>query len=315
VDPLLRKLAAHRRRIRTGRTVGAAFRWAFYASVLACLYLTASKVFGLSVPRAAAVTVLGAIPLAMAAREWARSFSLRDCAVYLDLTLGLEERLATAVEGAGSMRDAQVADAAGALARAKLPPRRLPREAKLLAASALIVLALLAVPAPERSGAPDDPALVELLEKESARLSALPDGGVELREIRQDLLRAGEDLKRGRAEAAVEKLEGARERLEALLLADPSRAGAEEARRLLEAASGSAEAISAQLAALGRPVHVRPPAVAAAKLERQARDAGEPPAPFSDAPAFARRAAEALERADWPAKYDSVVRTYFGRKL
>jgi hypothetical protein len=313
VEDLLKELAAHRRRIRAFRAVEAAFRWAFYASVLACLYLTASKVLGLSVPRSMAVTVLSAVPLAMAAREWARSFSLKDCAIYLDLTLGLEERLATAVEGSGAMREAQVADAAGALARAKLPPRRLPREARLLAASALILLALLVVPAPGRSGASGDPALAELLEQEAARLESVPEGSVEFREVREELRRAGEDLRRGRAEAALEKLEGVKERLEALALSDAARAGSEEARRLLRQASAGAEALAAQLAALGRPVHARPPAVAAAKLERQARAAAAPEEAAGDSPPVSRRAASALGRADWPPKYDPVVRSYLGR--
>ena len=65
MEPLLKELAARRRRIRASRTVEAAFRWAFYATVLACLYLTASKVLGLSVPRSLAVTLLAAIPVAM----------------------------------------------------------------------------------------------------------------------------------------------------------------------------------------------------------------------------------------------------------
>lgn len=95
---LLEKLAAHRRRIRIARTVETAVRWALYASVLTCVYLTASKIAGLTVPRSIAATVLLAIPLGMAAREWARRFSVRDCAIYLDRTLGLEERLSTAVE-------------------------------------------------------------------------------------------------------------------------------------------------------------------------------------------------------------------------
>lgn len=304
MDDLLRALASHRRRIRMGRAASTAARWAFALSVLACVYLAASKVAGLSLPRSAAVTALVAIPLAMAAREWARAFSLRDCAIHLDLALALEERLSTAVDCGGPMRDLQAADAAGALARAGRVPLRVPREAKLLPVSVLLLLALLAIPALERSGARNDPALEALLASEAAGLEAVAPERLEFREV-ADLLR------RGRAEEALRKLEALREALELSLLRDGAGRGGATA-KALDAAGAAAEALSAQLARMGRTVHARPPASASAKLARQEFPAvAEEPASASD-PEGVRAVAARLARADWDPRYDSVVRKYFG---
>ena len=88
MDDLLHNLSAHRRRIKGARTADAALRWAFYVSVAGCIALAVSKVAGLALPLALAGGVLGAIPLAAALREWARAFSLRDCAIHLDRLLG-----------------------------------------------------------------------------------------------------------------------------------------------------------------------------------------------------------------------------------
>ncbi len=301
MEGLLRTLAAHRRRIRLARAAATAARWTFHVSVLACVYLAASKVAGLSLPRSAAVTALVAVPLAMAAREWARAFSMRDCAIHLDLALGLEERLSTAMEAQGPMRDAQAADAAGALAQARPLAAKLPREAKLLPASALLLLALVAIPAPGRSGARGDPALESLLSDEAARLESVAPGRVEFREV-ADLMR------QGRAEAALARLEELREALEKKLLAEGGSKG--ETARQVDAAGAAAEALSAQLGRMGRTVHARPPAAAAAKLARQ--EAPPPPAEPASDPALARAVAARLERADWDPRYDSVIRKYLG---
>ncbi len=314
MEDLLEKLAAHRRRIRLARAATAAARWAFYASILACVYLAASKVLGLTVPRSLAVTVLAAVPLGMAAREWARSFSVRDCAVYLDRALGLEERLSTAVECSGAMEGAQGADAARALSRAELPPMRLPREAKLLAGSALLMGALFVVPAPERSGAAGNPALEEAAKAQAVKLEALAAADPELRRA-VDLLREGE------LEKALAVLQAVGVKLERDIL----EAGGADAKteRLRDAVAEAVGGLGAQLAAAGRVVHAPPPATADLKLERQAAglpvavgpDSPDPARPAADSEAVLRSLAALKDRPDWNPRYDGVVRRYFLGKM
>ncbi len=296
-------LAAHRRRIRFARVAEAAVRWAFYASVLACVYLAASKILGLSVPHAAAVTVLAAIPLAMAVREWARAFSVRDCAVHLDRVLGLEERLATAVEVPGAMAGVLTADASVALARASLPAWRAPREAKLMVPSLLLMGALFMIPEPERSGAVDDPALVAVMEAEAAKLEELGKVHVEFKEV-ADLLREGDP------EAAVRLLRELERRFgEKVLDSGDSDA---EARRLQEAAGMSAQALGAELTRAGITLHAPPPKLAEKKLERQ-QDEGSKVSPGEvHAPPALRTVSETILARDWGPRYDPVIRNYFG---
>jgi hypothetical protein len=308
VQDLLDKLAAHRRRIRFARAASAAARWAFYASVLACVYLAASKILGLTVPRALAATVLAAIPLGMAAREWARSFSVRDCAVFLDRSLGLEERLSTAVECSGALDGAQGADAARALDRAAIPPMRLPREARFLAGSALLLGALLVVPAPERSGAAGNPALEEAAKAGAERIEVLAGDDPGLR-------RAAELLREGRLEEALALLQEMKARLEMSAL-EPG-GGGPAAERLQAGVASEAAGLAAQLAAAGRTVHAPPPAAADRKLERQR---GVPlPAGESDPAPLAAAEPEAVLRSlaarpDWNPRYDDVIRRYFTGK-
>lgn len=307
---LMDKLAAHRRRLRVARAASAAVRWAFYASVLACVYLAASKVLGLTVPRALAATVLAAVPLGMAAREWARPFSVRDCAIYLDRSLGLEERLSTAVECSGALGGAQGIDAARALDRAAIPPLEWPREARFLAGSALILGALLVVPAPERAGASGNPALEQAAKAMAERLEVLAAD-------HPDVRRAAELLRQGRLEEALALLQGLKGRLELSALDAGGGGAAEE--RLLAGVASEAAGLAAHLAAAGRTVHAPPPVAADGKLERQraslplaAEPSGPAPAAAAQDPESVLRSLAALrERPDWNPRYDEVVRRYF----
>jgi hypothetical protein len=306
VRELLESLASHRRRIKAARAAAAAVKWTFYASVLACVCLAAQKIGGLTLPRSVAVTVLAAIPLGMAAREWARTFSVRDCAIHLDRVLGLDERLATAVEGGGSMSAAQQADASAALAGARLPVRRAPREARLLAGSALVLGALLLVPAPERSGAAADPALESAAAEFAIRLDELAKVAVEFRE-------PAEILARGLTVVALQRFRELEEVLSQRLLDAPGGSAAETQKRL-EIASRSAGALGAELAGRGIVIHSPPPLLAKVKLERRQQAPG--PAPVAvesgaDPEVFARAAVAALQR-DWGPRHDPVVRRYFG---
>lgn len=303
MDALLEKLASHRRRIRISRTLETSVRWAFYASVLACVYLTAQKIAGLTVPRSIAVTALVAIPLGMAAREWARAFSVRDCAIHLDRVLGLEERLSTAVEMAGVMDGAQAVDAALALDRARLPSRRAPREAKLLCVSGFIAAALLVIPAPEHSGAPEDPALLEV----SAEIAAKLD---ELGKTDADFLAAAELLRQGQRVEALLMMLRIEEKLGDRVL-ETNGADA-QARKLLDAAASAAAALGAELARAGHTIHAPPPALVEKKLALQASTPAvaesRAAAPVSADPVVR----SALARRDWNPRYHDAVVKYFG---
>jgi hypothetical protein len=305
VNDLLHKLAAHRRRIRGARVADAALRWAFYASVAACLALLVSKFAGVVLPLAVAAALLVALPLAMAAREWARSFSIRDCAIHLDRLLSLDERLSTALEPPGAMGPILLADAAGALTRATLPPHRIPREAKLLGGSLLLLAALVAIPSPGRSGAKGDPGLEVVTAAEIAKLESLANIDIEFK-------KAAEALASGRPEEAVAILEELKARLAAKLLEAGGDGQGAETQKQLDQATSSAAAVSAALARLGRTIHAPPPAVAQAKLERQktVEQGNVASAVASSAPS---RAAVA-ENVPWHPRYDPVIRRYFGRE-
>ena len=303
MDDLLHKLAAHRRRIRGARVADAALRWAFYASVAACVATLVSKFAGVALPGAVAAGALAAVPAAMALREWSRAFSIRDCAIHLDRLLGLDERLSTAVETSGEMALLLRADAEGALARTPIPPRRLPREGKLLAGSLVLLAVLFSIPSPGRSGATGDPAFEAVTAAEAAKLQSLANVDVQFQE-------AAEALKRGRPEEALAILEEIRRKFAEKMLADSGGAGTQAA---LDQVTSSTAAISAAIARLGRTVHAPPAAVAQAKLVRQQAVGQGVAAAEASAPSAASRAAFS-DSTPWNPRYDAVIRRYFGRE-
>lgn len=304
MDPLLDTLAAHRRRIRAARAAASAARGAFYASLALGAILAVTRIAGIDVPAAVAWGAIAAAALAGAARAVGRSFTVRDCAIHLDRLLGLEERLSTAVESAGPMREAQAADAAAALSRAAFPSRRMPREAKLLAGSLLLVAALLVLRTPASAGGTDDPALVAVTAEVADRLLAVAPDQVEFREV-------AALLKQGRTAEATEKLEALRELYDAKRLQEGGAGAEAQARR--DAAAAGAAALSAELARLGRPIQAAPPTVAALKLERQTLGtASAVPPEFAADAETVRRVTAILESADWAPRYDAVIRRYYG---
>jgi hypothetical protein len=300
MDALLDVLETHRRRIRARRALESAARWALYAALAGVLVAGLRKFLGAPVPAAWAAAPLLAAPAGMALRAWARGFSLRDCAIHLDRLLGLEERLSTALEGAGSFSLPLRADAEGALARAPVPLPPMPLEARLLAPAFVLLGAILAIPAPER-GVKLDPGAEAVLAAEALTLERLAAADVRFRE-------AAELLAQGRPEEAFAALQALRESLERKLLeADAS--GAEALRRQAEQAAASAAAVAAELARQGRMLHAPAPRIAEAKLQRQRREA----AVAAAAEALAAPALEAvLSSRDWDSRYDPVIRRYFG---
>jgi hypothetical protein len=307
MEALTRNLAGHRRRIRLARAADAALRWAFYASVAGCLALAVSKFAGLRLPYPSLAAALAVAPVAMALREWARAFSVNDCAIHLDRLLGLEERLSTAMEAAGPMGPAVRADAVDAIGRASIPARRYPREATLLIGSLLLAAALAVLPSPERSGARGDRALELVCAEQAARLESLANIDVRFQELKEEAARA---LRENRPEQALPLLEELRRKLAEHMLEGGGAKGDAEQTVLDQLASSSA-AVSAELARLGRVVHAPPPAVAQAKLERQKSGGAEPASPGPTAAAPASGAAIA-EEIPWSLRYDPVVRKYRG---
>ncbi len=302
----MRNLSAQRRRIRRARAVDAALRWAFYASVAGCIALAVSKISGLALPLALAGGLLGAVPVAMALREWARAWSLRDCAIHLDRLLGLEERLSTALEAVGPMGPVVRADAAAAMERSTPPSRRLPREARLLGGSLLLAGALLTLPSPERSGSKMDPALAAVSAEQAAKLESLANVDVQFKEVAEQAARA---LHEGQPEKALAILEELRRKLAEKLI-EGGGAGT-ETQKLLDDATASAAAISAELARLGRTVHAAPPVVAQAKLDRRrGAESGSAEEPAFN-PGPAGRAAIS-QNVPWNPRYDPVIRRYLG---
>jgi len=311
VEEFRRRLGRLRIRLRLERTARAGARWAFYASFAVSAVLAGSKVLGRDLPAPLWGAFLAAVPLAAALREWARSFSLRDCAIQLDLRMGLEERLSTAVECPGALGGALHADAARMLDRLDPPPFRLPREARFLGGGFLLLAALAVVPAPGRRGWVAEPGLQEAAQVLAERLDVLASED-------PPLARAAELLREGRLEEALEVLRAEQARIEREIVEAGGGAGP-RAERLREAVAEAAAGLAAQLAAAGRVIHAPPPGTADLKLRRQAAGtggaAGERREPVrgavADPEAILRALADLAGRPGWGPRYDAVIRRYF----
>jgi len=305
LDELTDKLARHRRRIRLARAADAALRWAFYASVAGCLALAVTRFAGVPLPAALSLSLLAALPAFFGLREWLRAFTVRDCAIHLDRALGLEERLSTAMEATGPMGPAVKADAAAAIARSVLPARRLPREAALLGGSLLLAATLAILPSPERSGARGDRALELVAAEQAAKLESLANVDVQLEELSRE---AARELREGRPEQSLALLEELRRKLAEKILEGGASAPAAQA--LLDQATASAAAVSAELGRLGRVVHAPPPAVAQAKLQRQ-HGGGSAPSTPEYSPAVPPSGVVS-DNIPYSPRYEPVVRRYLG---
>jgi hypothetical protein len=301
VEGLVDVLESHRRRIRVRRALASAARWAFYSALAGSGAIFAAKFLGIPVPGALVAGLCGALPLGVALRDLTRSFTLLDCAVHLDRRLGLEERLATAVEGAGALGPAVEADAGRALEGARFPARRILVEERLLVPALIVAAALAWLPARERAGS-TDAAGEAALSAEALKLERLAGAEIRFRE-------AADLLAQGRPEEALEVLRSLREMLERKLLESGGGAGTETLRLQADQAAASAAAVAAELARLGRTVHAPPPVVAEAKLSRR-RELAAAEAPPDGAPSPAAARAVLLLQ-DWEPRYDPVIRRYF----
>jgi len=258
-----------RARMRRTAGLGAAIRWALYGALLAGGGLAAAKLFGW--PRAP-LWIAISLPVLAAVIAAARRLELRHAAASIDRALGLEERIATALEGpAGPLGAAVAADAA--LALEKTRPREVgrfrwpPESGFLLPAVALIALIAL-VPDPGRPVSMADPALRAAVDRDIDRLDrtavADPELAKKVAKILADL--KSDDLRRmAEGAAAAKKLaveirihiaKGLasvdREALRALadsLEAAGAGASSELARRHIEVPDPAPEDIEARIAA------------------------------------------------------------------
>lgn len=298
MDPLASVLDVHRRRLRAARAAEVALRGAFWVSLALGAALLLARILGLPLGPAVALGVPASAAVGLALRELLRRYSRRDCALELDRALRLEERLSTALEGAGPMKELQAADAAAALARTPLPAWRAPREAKMLAGSLLVLVVLSLAPGVERRADVQSERVQDVLDATAARLQNLSPEFKEVAELLRD----------GQGAAALERIEGLRAALAEKAASDGP--GGAEARKLEEALGDAARGVGAELSRGGRTTHAPVPAAADAKL-RRAFDAA-PARELGGLPPELRAAA--LDKRDWDPRYDDVVLRYFGEK-
>jgi len=328
-DPLTDTLRAVRARVKLSRTVEMAVRWTLYASILACVCLTAAKFLPVA-PHLAALAVI--VPLAAAAAAAARPLPLRECAALVDGAFRLDERVATAAELAGGspMADAQREDARRALAAvdARSVGRvRWPRETALLAVTAGLIAALSLAPSAGARPSALPAELEAVSAREAAKLAEAardPRVAAHARELARisELLRSDDPAKLREAVLALQALEDAIGR--ELASGRPSSDMAKALRELADRAAGAGAGIGRELAAAGVDVEPQGPASANARLELSARaaaaarsqgpeswDVGKIAAGAAASLNVRASAEESIRRRRWDAKYDPVVKRYY----
>lgn len=136
-----------RSRLRRVAGLDAAIRWALYGAILAGAWLVAAKLFGWS---RGPLWIACALPAIAGAAAAARKLDLRQAAAFVDRALGLEERVATALETpAGPFGAAVATDAARVLDPDRLAGVgrfRWPVEARFLVPALGLVAALAILP-------------------------------------------------------------------------------------------------------------------------------------------------------------------------
>ncbi len=317
--------------LRIARVVERSVRWAFVALLVGCGYLAAVKLIGLSLP-SALLWCFPALPIAVAVREAVRPTTLRECAIWVDRELRLEERVSTALEADGPLGGALVADARRHFDRKdarSLGRIRWPRETPFLAIAAIVALALWAIPAPDRAR-PAHPELQATGRDQRMRIlevakTAERSESPEIREMARELKEIAALLEKGTPESseeALRRLRALEERANRRLLASDSDSAV--LREIAERAAGSGAALARILEKRGRPPDGRnplPPTVVR-KLEgtEGGSHGGDRPSRFLGKESESSRPAEVetrailsrrLARKDWPPRCDAAVRKYF----
>ncbi|HZN62885.1 MAG TPA: hypothetical protein VFC90_10825 [Planctomycetota bacterium] len=178
-----------RARMRRAAGFGAAVRGAFYGALLAGGWLVVAKLFGWT---RGPLWAAAALPVFTGVAAIARRFELRHAAALLDRALGLEERVATALEGPrGPFGAAVSTDAVRALDPSRVAGVgrfRWPSEARFLVPALAFVALLAYVPDPSRSPAVADADLRAAVDRDVDRLSRVPVADAALAEKVKKLL-------------------------------------------------------------------------------------------------------------------------------
>lgn len=316
-----------RARLRRAAGFGAAVRWALYGAILAGGWLVASKLFGW--PRAP-LWAAAALPALAGTLAAGRRLDLRQAAAFLDRALGLDERVATALEGpAGPFGVAVAADAVRVLDPdrvAGVGRFRWPVEARFLVPALALVAALFLIPDPSPSPAHADADLRAAVDPSVDRLARVPvtDPAIaaRVRDILDDLkaddlkrmARGAEEAKKLAVEIRVGLAKGGADREALRTLADK-----------LEAAGSGA---SSQLARRGIDVPEVAPIdlearIAAAKARGDFASSGSrpeglevtrmPPGPSSLSADVRREIERRLAAKPLDGRYHEIVRRYYER--
>jgi hypothetical protein len=324
VNPVETQVRDVRGRLRRAAGFGAAVRWALYGALLAGGWLVAATLFGW--PRAP-FWAAAALPVFAGAAAAARRLDLRQAAAFVDRALGLEERVATALEGPGGLfGPAQSSDAARALDPGRVAGVgrfQWPVEARFLVPAFAFVALLAYLPGANRAAPVADAELRGAVDREADRLARVPvaDAALAARvnEILKDL--KSDDLHR-MAGGADEARKLAVEIRTGLANAGGDREALRALADRLEAAGSGA---SSELARRGIDVPDVAPVdlearVAAAKARGDLPSSGvrpegwTAPSAASSLPAEVRlEVQKRLEARPVPARYDGIVRRYYDR--
>lgn len=320
---------AARAGMRRSRLIGSAVRGSLYASLASAAFLTATKFTGW--PRAALAAAL-VVPLAAMVRAaWTR-IDLREAAAAVDRVLGLEERVATALEcarGGGALAPAAVDDAARALDRAGTVPAvgpGWPAEGRFLLPAVLLVGMLWIVPGRHDAAVAAVGGLASEMESEARALdraarTADPALARKVRELLGGLSSSDPARARDAAVSARELAVALRTDL-ARGAADPGGLRRELAERLEAAGSAAARGLARRGVTVPavEPQDLEARAIAARSRADQGGASGAP-SPLdltrvsggaAVSAAVSESVARRLAAPDWDRTYDVVVGRYYG---
>jgi hypothetical protein len=314
--------------MRRAAGLDAAIRWALYGALLAGGWLVAAKFLGW--PRAP-LWAAAALPALAGAAAFARRLDLRQAAAVVDRALGLEERVATAIEvPAGPFGAAVATDAARALDPdrvAGVARFRWPAEARFLVPAVAIVSLLAIVPDPARPAPKADADLRAAVDPALDRLARAPVADPALAERVKKLLA---DLKSDDLARMAAGAEAARQ-LAVEIRTGLARGGGdrESLRTLADRLDAAGAGASSQLARRGIDVPDVPPVDLEARLAA-ARARGDLPSSgarpegqdSTAVPAGAtlpldvrERIERSLAASSSDPRYDALVRRYFDRLI
>ncbi len=172
-----KRLKTLRMHLRAASAVEWATRALFYALLLVCAGLVATRLFQWPVPSPVFVIIPAMTLVAGFLSGWMQRLTLRDCAILVDRKLELDDRVATFLEAKGPFENALAGDTARLLGGKNLSPlRRIrwPRESFLLVLSLPLAAFLWLAPSPGTTEM-TDPELRTVAQTERERLLDLAE--------------------------------------------------------------------------------------------------------------------------------------------